>query len=182
MTRFNVTEIVLKAQKHLIERPFDLAHDFTHHYRVYEECIRIIDVENLSVEKNFLAICAWYHDIEERKGQKIDILIDILKKQGLDKKYIDRLIRVIREHSFGEKQTSLESKVLFDADKLDYVSPFRLSWFIQVGKDGFLDKETVKQYKEEWRDRIKLVGAQLHFSYSKEKFAKMLDLARDIMR
>lgn len=182
MQKVNVIQLVIEAQKQLIKKPFDLAHDITHHYRVYESCLRIIDEEKLRVDSDFVGVCAWLHDIGGRRGENIQLIQNLLQKYIDNLEYIEKVIKIIKEHSFGETQTQIESKILFDADKLEYVNPFRLKWFLKAYDEGHITEGVYLQYKKEWKERIKDVEEQLHFSYSKRQFARMLPTTTEIMK
>lgn len=178
----NIVSIILEAQKQLVLKPIDLAHDITHHYRVCEWSLKINNTENLNANVDLLTVCAWYHDLGGRRGENIGLLRDLLSKHTNDDNFINKVIKIIREHSFGEIQSGLESKILFDADKLEYVNPFRLLWFLKSHKEQLVSEEKYKQYKKEWNERITKVKEMLHFNYSKEKFLKFLPQAEKIMK
>ncbi len=178
----NITSIILEAQKQLILNPIDLAHDIAHHYRVHEESLKINIKEKLNADEDLLSVCAWYHDLGGRRGENVNLIKTLIGKHTDDSSFVDKVIEIIHEHSFGEDQSSLESKMLFDADKLEYVNPLRLSSFLRAYKDGFLSEEKYKQYKKEWAQRVGKVKNMLHFDYSKEKFLKFLPQAEKIMR
>lgn len=178
----NIVSIILEAQKQLVLKPIDLAHDITHHYRVYEWSLKINNSENLNANADILTVCAWYHDLGGRRGENAKLIRDLINKHTDDKSFIDKVIKIVREHSFGKIQSSLESQILFDADKMEYVNPLRLSWFLRAYKDGFITEVKYKQYKKEWTERIGKVKNMLHFKYSQEKFLKFLPQAERIMR
>lgn len=179
MKKIKLTSIILRAQDYLIHSPFDLAHDVTHHYRVFQESINIIQHEKITnnICKEDVVICSWLHDIEDRKGKNVEVINTLLHGFKLSTKRIERIIKIIREHSFEQKQTMIESKILFDADKLEYVNPFRLTMFIQATKDGYITKKRFQQYVLEWKQRIDYVNKQMHFDYSKNKFNEWLENA-----
>lgn len=178
----NIVSIILEAQRQLVLKPIDLAHDIAHHYRVYEGVLKIIYNENLDIDKDFLAVCAWYHDLGGRRGEDTVLIRRLISKHMDDNKFIDKVVDIIREHSFGETQSSLESKVLFDADKLEYVNPFRLLWFLRAYNDHFINEKTYRQYKNEWGERVQKLKSMLHFNYSQEKFMQFLPKAKEIMK
>jgi len=178
----NLTTLIIDIQKHLILKPYDLAHDITHHYRVYEQSIRIADEEKLMINRDIVIICAWLHDLEGRKGEDLKETKKILRKNHLDVDIVKKIINIIKEHSLGKKQSILESKVLYDSDKLEYVNSFRLMNFIKAAQDEYIDVKKYHQYKKEWWKKIDEVGETLHFVYSKKKFFKMLPEAKKIMR
>lgn len=177
----NIVGIILEAQKQLVLKPVDLAHDITHHYRVCEFSLKINNIEKLNANQNLLTVCAWYHDLGGRRGENMELITNLISKHTDNKNFIKKVVEIIREHSFGETQSNLESKIIFDADKLEYVNPFRLLWFLKAYRDGFFSEEKYKQYKREWNERIKDVGKMLHFRYSQEKFSALLPSANKIM-
>lgn len=178
----NIVSIILEAQKQLVLKPIDLAHDIAHHYRVYEWSLKINNDEKLSANVDLLAVSAWYHDLGGRRGENAKLIKDLISKHTDDKNFIDRVVQIIQEHSFGKAQSSVESQILFDADKLEYVNPFRLLWFIEAYKDGFLSEKTYKQYQKEWKERITEVKKMLNFRYSQEEFSVLLPTAEKIMK
>jgi len=126
-------------------------------------------------------LCAWLHDLEGRKGKKLSAIKKSLKKFEQNKSIIKKVTNIIKKHSFGEKQNTLESKILYDADKLEYVNPFRLSWFILASEDGNISSKKYLSYKREWWRKIDKVEKTLHFSYSKKVFSRLLPEAKKIM-
>lgn len=178
----NISKLVLEAQRQLVFHPIDLAHDITHHNRVYEWSMTINKEERLNADVYLLTVCAWYHDIGGRKGEDVELIKKLLGKNTDDTEFINKVITIIKEHSFGEVQTSLESKILFDADKLEYVNPFRLLWFLRTYKDGLLTKDKYEQYMDEWNERAPQLQNMLNFHYTRTKFLEFLPSARSIMK
>jgi HD superfamily phosphodiesterase len=178
----NITSIILEAQKQLVLKPIDLAHDITHHYRVYEWSLKINNDEKLDADVDLLVVCAWYHDLGGRTGGNTKLIKDLVNKHTDDKSFIDKVVKIVQEHSFGKTQSSLESRILFDADKLEYVNPYRLLWFLRAYKDGLISEKKYRQYKKEWAERIGKVKNMLHFNYSQEKFMQFLSEAKEIMK
>lgn len=181
MPILNLTSIIIDIQKQLILAPYDLAHDITHHYWVYEWCMKIIEREKLNVDKDIITLCAWLHDLGGRKGEHLEKTVGILTKHELNKHMTVKITRIIKEHSLGKKQTLLESKILYDADKLEYVNPFRLQNFMQSAKDGYISRKKYRQYKREWWEKIGGVKKTLHFLYAKKEFSGLLPKAKKIM-
>jgi len=174
----NLTKLIIDAQIYLTLHPYDLAHDIGHHYRVWEWCQKIVSAEKLSLNWEALSIATWWHDAEERKGKIVKRVKQSLSKYKLKPEFINKVISIIKEHSFGKKQTSHEAKVLFDADKLEYVSLQRLSWFIQATKDGYIKNEVARQYYHEWCERTPKIPSLLHFQFSKNEFKKYYQEAK----
>lgn len=178
----NLTKVILLAQNELIKNPSDLVHDIRHHYQVYLNCMEVVEKEKLHLDFNVLEICSWWHDVgRERGGVVSKKLLRALKQNGFDKEFINKCEEVINNHSFGKKQKSLESKVFFDADKLEYVNPLRFQQLIRAVEDGYISKEKAKRYKSEWFKRTKQVGKMLHFSFTKKKFFSLYKKAEKII-
>jgi len=182
MSKINLTAIITKIQKQLVLSPYDLAHDITHHYRVFAWSVKIINEEKLKIDKNAIILASWLHDLSDRKGKNLKKIKEILNFHQVDKNLTKKIIKIIKEHSFGKKQTLMESKVLYDADKIEYVDPFRLSWFIQTGDDGFIPLKKYREYKKEWWEIIDLVLPTLNFNFSKKIFSQFLHKAKNLMK
>jgi hypothetical protein len=120
-----------------------------------------------------LSVAAWWHDAEGRKGKTVTAVKKALENRKLSLKFADKVILIINQHSYGEKQTTTESKVLFDADKLEYVNPNRMLWVKQSFKDGFLTQKQYREYYRYWREKISKVPASMHFAYSRLEYNKM---------
>jgi len=173
--------IISQAQQILVSRPPDLAHEITHHYRVYENCLSICATEKLKLDLESLCIAAWWHDIIGRNVEEPIFLASLMKKDKYQNKKVETCLSLISEHSFGQTQTSVESKVLFDADKLEYVNPFRLKLFIDATKAGLIDQRLSIKYCEQWYQRVPSLVGNLHFQYSRNAFEKMLVQASHLM-
>jgi HD superfamily phosphohydrolase YqeK len=182
MERIKIAPILTKIKKELALHPYDAAHDLNHHLRVFKGSRKIVAAEYLNADNKVLTIAAWGHDLGGRTGQETTGLKKFLEEFGCSNDFIAKILLVIEEHSFGKKQTRVESRVLFDADKLEYVNPLRLTSFIQAAHRGLLDKNAVQHYLKEWHERVYRIPDMLHYSYSKKEFARLLPEAERIMR
>jgi len=182
MERIKVAPILTKIKKELALHPYDAAHDFNHHLRVFKGGQKIVAAEHLNADNKVLTIAAWGHDLGGRTGQETTELEKILEGFGCGDAFVKKILLVIKEHSFGKKQTLVESRILFDADKLEYVNPLRLTSFIQAAHEGLLDKNAVRRYFREWHERVYRILDVLHYPYSKKEFARLLPGAERIMR
>lgn len=108
------------------------SHDWDHTERVSKLCLRIARKEKADCE--VLKLAALLHDIgreeEDRSNGKVchgekgaELATGILKKHGIEKKVIERVVHCIETHRFRQNRPpqSLEAKILFDADKLDSI-------------------------------------------------------------
>ena len=121
--------IVDKAKSYFSDaRP---THDWAHVERVHALALHIGRVEGARLD--ILSYAALLHDIG-RRYEEADISVcharkgaslarDILAGIGMDAEIIDAVVHCVRTHRFrdGEEPSSLEARVLFDADKLDAI-------------------------------------------------------------
>ncbi|MEK6958816.1 MAG: HD domain-containing protein [archaeon] len=107
-------------------------HDFAHTERVMKMAEHIAKKENANLEIVMLA--ALLHDIGrkeemEKNGaichaeKSAELSREILSRHGLESKKINDIAHCITTHRFRKNNppTTLEAKVLFDADKLDSI-------------------------------------------------------------
>ena len=102
-------------------------HDYFHTLRVYNMATRIAESEGAELE--IVQLAALLHDIDDRKispltSEKLDNALSFLCENGKDEKYIERILTVIREISFGNNDSApstLEGKCVQDADRLDAI-------------------------------------------------------------
>jgi uncharacterized protein len=138
------------------------AHTYDHSKRVYTLAIRI--GKNLDANLRILGIAALLHDVgrpfEKETGishaiQSGEMSKHILKELGFSKSEIDQIKGVIRTHRFSEnlEPTTLEGKILSDADKLDAMGAIGVyraiaqATIADVGIDGFLKHVNEKLLK-----------------------------------
>ena len=143
------------------------SHDWDHIQRVYQLCIRIGKKENADMQ--VVKLAALLHDIGRKeqdasKGHLCHAQIGAIKAQNILFRYhiapeiIDQVVYCIKTHRFrrGEKPTSLEAKVLFDADKLDSIGAIGIGRaFFFAGEIGAkvhnkeIDLDNSQPYTEE---------------------------------
>lgn len=166
-------KIILEAKKHLQEHPFDSIHALNHHRSVWNYCLRIIKKENLTVNLDLLKIAAWWHDVE-RNEEECTLLRGAMTELKYQDQHINKVVEIINGHSWGKKQLCIEAKVLYDADKLEYVSSSRLFTLIEDYRKGNLTQERYDYYLKAWTGRIKSVSGKLNFDYSNILFEHKL--------
>lgn len=174
--------LVLAAQHQLEQNPFDLVHGIDHHSRVNNFAIELVISEKIPVEWRTVSIAAWWHDIEDKDGQRHGFLSQALKEARVDDDLQDVIIEAIEHHSFfNSTHTSLESQVLFDADKSDYINPTRLLYFSELAQAGSIDDKVVTKYVTLWFDRMETLESRLYFEPTKHYYQKYHQLAYQIM-
>ena len=124
----------------------DSAHDFEHIMRVYKNAQKIGKKENANMRLVLTAVLL--HDVisfpkSDKKSKtssiKSSILAQkILKNQGYDEKEIKIISDAIRDHSFsrGIVPSTIEGKILQDADRLDAIGAIGIARAFSVGGSG----------------------------------------------
>ncbi len=172
-TFMNYDRLLDQAKHELAQNPFDIAHDYAHHLSVYENCIQIVSSEKLKVDLNALALAAWLHDYQRDKEKaRNEFVRKIVKENKITREFAEKVIKIINSHSYGNEQLFEEQKVLFDADKLEYVSVSRLNLVILAVETGKLSREAWQRYGKAWLERTHPVHNLLHYEISKKLYAK----------
>jgi HD superfamily phosphodiesterase len=177
------------AQSYLKKQPFDIIHDFEHHQLVVSNCITIIEQENLKPNTEALLTAAWWHDVEKsyETTNSSDNTVSFFQKTAaelkVDPAYINQCSQIITEHSFNQTQNTLESKILFDADKIEYVNDDRIAKLVDdvISNPGKYEPNYLQANHDVWVARIKKVPDMMHFNYSKQTFLNKLALTETLL-
>lgn len=176
-----LTEVIAEAQKRLTEKPFDALHGVEHHQSVWNNCEWIIEQEDLSPDLDVLRVAAWWHDVE-RNSETFPQMKRTLRDFGASDEFVDKVLAAVSTHSFGHTQDILEGKILYDADKLEYLSINRVKELLRTREQGQMDEERFDYYQKAWAKRIKNLSGSLHFESSKTRFRedlrKFIEFAR----
>lgn len=109
----------------------DPAHDFSHVLRVYRIARAIGEEEGADLQ--VVTFAALLHDAgsgpkrkdrsRESEKRRLAAVEEFLKRWHLPEDVVERVLRTVEVHSFskGIKPTTLEEKVLQDADRLDAI-------------------------------------------------------------
>ncbi len=169
-------QLVTIAQRQLIESPFDAVHDERHHEAVWNNCLRIIEEEKLeNLNLDALKIAAWWHDVQRGQDDENALLKVKMHQCNISREMQNTILEIVGSHSFGNLQGSTEAQILFDADKLEYVSDKRGKILINLLANGKISKEGFDHYVKIWRERIASVRGQVHFESAKKEFEKRLE-------
>ncbi len=139
---------LLKAEAVKILETGRGSHDWEHTERVLNMCLHIAAVEYGNLE--ILTAAALLHDIGRHaqdlsKGKVSHAVISvqmarpILETHGFDNDSIEKILHCIETHRYrkGGDPTSLEAKILFDADKLDAIGAIGIGRaFVFAGEVG----------------------------------------------
>ena len=127
----------------------DPMHGFSHVLRVYRLCEMIGKEEKCDLK--ILRAAALLHDVEGDVDVRInhhlaaaDFAEKVLIKEGWEVSEIQAVLHCIRAHRFrnqDEEPTTVEAKVLFDADKIDAIGAVgvarAVSYAVRAGMDVY---------------------------------------------
>jgi uncharacterized protein len=143
MTIINVDQIMRTVQ--LLLHNQSPAHDFQHILRVYKNA-ELISKQEESVDLDIVLAAALLHDLvvypkgSSKTINSADDSAEIAKKILLEyKNYprekIEKVADIIRMHSYSKKliPSSLEGKILQDADRLDAIGAIGMARTFSVG-------------------------------------------------
>ena len=170
------------------------AHNLDHVFRVYNLCLLLAKYEK-DVDLEVLIPSALLHDIarveeSQDKTGKIDhavlgsvIAEDILRKLEYEEEKIEKIKHCIIAHRFrtGNEPKTIESKILFDSDKLDVIGASGIArTFMLAGQFG--QRLTVNESLNDYlknntveNGRLKDVSRHTPFIEYEVKFKKIPD-------
>ena len=160
----------------------DASHDFQHIERVYENALAILKTEPQANEK-IVRLAVLLHDVSDSKYAESKEAEDrILQALDLTDDEIAHIKTVIAEVSFNGGNelpaTTLESKIVRDADRLDAIGAIGIArTFAYGGAKGrklYDDNEEVRFNMSEQEYRTKSTASVTHF------YEKLL-LLKDLM-
>ena len=181
MTEF-VEKVAQKAKEILESNPNQsVAHKWDHTYRVYkraEEIAKRMKDEKIDIEA--LRISCLLHDIVEpydRKQDHVELSLReaerILKEIDYPEDRIQKVLNIISEHSLESDKTpsSIEAKILFDADKLEGSGAIGIARvFSFCGQNKKTPAEAIEWYKEEIRKATPRLQTEIGRSIAQESF------------
>lgn len=164
----------------LTNNPPDLAHDFQHHQRVWQNILYIQKKEKIrKLDMVMLQLCAYWHDINKHHFNANPALL-FYTMTG-DKKTADVIEKTIDTHGWRNKAKTSLDKMLFDADKLEYVSLKRWRPLLRSNLD-IEQARLFKVYFEGLNKRLPSLPSRLHYASVKicyeVEYQKLLKWAR----
>ena len=160
-----------------------VSHRWNHLYRVYKRSLEIAIKMDSEVNIEILGISALLHDIDEPyydKENHVERSLNLAEKILDETNYPDkeRVLEIISQHSSTNisKLTSLEAKILYDADKIDGVGAIGIARvFAFCGQNGLTPEEAIGWYKNKIDNTIstlqtkigkEIVNERLKYVYS----------------
>ncbi|MDQ3098770.1 MAG: HD domain-containing protein [bacterium] len=164
--------LIQKARYLLYNAPYDLAHEINHHYKVWENVLSIASQENIlsNIQLEPLYVACWWHDID-RDTKAHQLLRDQLIAEKTPQEFNDKVLEIINNHSFGENsEISIEAKLIYDADKLEYIGIARWEYLRLANLNNQMSDEVIQGYCNDVNVRIEKVKNTLYFETTKKMF------------
>lgn len=175
LSQDNLQQIIKVAQGFYARK--DRAHDLEHALRVREWGRKLAQEER--ADTIVIELAALLHDIgrsgaveKTHAESSAGLAVNILQKNGYAEDIIRQVKEAIISHSLeaGHKPQSLEAKILYDADKLDFVGAIGLGrLFTWAGLQGWTlvgENSCEKFYQERirgYRDHLFTKSAKAYF-------------------
>ncbi|NUN11046.1 HD domain-containing protein [Candidatus Micrarchaeota archaeon] len=158
-----------------------LAHDFNHFCRVRKNALKIAKHYSI-VDLEVLQLACLLHDVDQpfdAKREHVEKSISLAREilSSINYPRIERVIEVMSQHSTEKlsEKTSLEAKILFDADKLDGLGPIGVARvFALCGQQG----KTIPQAIAWYEKKIEVALSDLQTPEGKKLIEKELVYTR----
>lgn len=188
--KIKIKELIAEAEKILDKKAFDAAHDVTHHQQVWANAQQILAEVEEEVDLTALQIAAMWHDVVIDKkwlGKKIakhrtaNYVSKRMKNLSFSPATIKKTRVAILQHSVNDTQTIIESKILADADLLEWFNIERFLKILQIyssGKGAKIKKIALKKFAKKWIHKIPNL---MHFEITRKFYhQKLADFKKDI--
>lgn len=169
------------------------AHDFSHFLRVRNIALKIADAEK--ADREIVEAMALLHDLiryeDEREENSVE---DTLKEAGKILKELDmtdKMARIIldgiKSHSLHSKThkepSTLEAKILFDADKIDSVGEIGIArWFMTVGNRNISVKEAAMIYLKTLEKQERKMKGKLYTKLGTEMIRDRIIFTKNFLK
>ena len=152
-------------------------HDINHSIRVYKNALNLVALYS-DCDRQTIALAALLHDVDDHKlfhSKNNANARHFLEMQNLNSSKIEKICTIINEVSFsknrGKTPTSLEGKIVQDADRLDAIGAIGIARvFAYGGKMGKSIEDSVQHFY----DKLLLLKNEMN-----TEEAKKIATARD---
>ncbi len=154
-----------------------LASGYEHSYRVYHLARRI--GADMEYDDDVLHAACFLHDIQiaaAESSRSADKAADILRETGFDPARIPPVHAAISEHLPGGDPSTLEAKLLYDANYLDSLGAVGMAR-LAIGSFFWYHYKTMEEVLALYRAQLDQVGT-LHFPASVEIAGDKIEFTR----
>lgn len=173
--------MINEAKKFLQQNPYDVGHDLVHHQNVWRTAQDIARNISIPADLRALKIASFWHDvvttqIQNRnfKGrdkitlQTAGYLENLMQSLGFESEFIEKVIIPVKTHEIRNKQTTIEARILYDADKLEWLNVQRWKRLLSALKTGRMAKIKLFLYKKIAKRWLKKLRRLYNFDYSRK--------------
>ena len=184
MDKFEQINKWAKSTMELMQNNFD--HNFGYIKDVSAFANQIVDLIKKSnpdvyINKEILNLCVNIHDVgrivQSHNHEEIggDIIYNILKYNGFDEKICAECKQIVSEHAWTTKPTTIEAKILKDADKLGYIG---INRWKDCDEHNFLSNGLISRLNI-LRDNLILQESKIVFDEEFPKFKEFLKQSKN---
>ncbi len=166
----NVLRNSIRLAKRYLVAASDNAHDISHAKRVAANAVLIGGRIGYG-DRPFLSLCAWWHDVgrgtndEHHEEINARLLRDDLARRGCSAIETGKAYQAVRHHRWSMRPRTIPGRIIYDADKLDFISIDRWRKCLHAGQCVHL---------REIEKLLPRLGRIFHFDESREIYEKRL--------
>jgi len=162
----------IQKAKNYYDNGQDILHDLSHSDRVAELAKQIAEAVNYN-DTDILEVCAFWHDVARTRGVEpheeagaVMARDDLLSRRASEED-ANKAYEGIRFHKSTAQPTTIEGKIVRDADKLDIFTVSR--W------QACADAGWKEEYSDDLRKTVEVMGKYpdaFTYDFSKDLYAK----------
>lgn len=179
-------QLLDEARVRLHDAPYDAAHDLAHHLEVLRNALQLAhELKDEHIDFDALRVAAMWHDIPHETGSDkasegtANHLKVKMQQMDFHKDFIDTVYDAVSLHSFDQEPTTIEGKILFDADKLELLNIARFNRYNKAIETGKITEEKAKSDYTWLAEAYKTLRSKLHFEASKARYDKLIANIRE---
>ena len=178
-----VQQLINEAQEILNHKAYDAAHDIEHHQQVWANAQQIATTLKEKVDLTALEIAAMWHDAVVKKKllnrnrikrQTANYVANRMKALGFTTETIIKSKTAILQHSATDIQTIVESKILADADRIEWLNIDRFKKISNEINSGKFKKIKIAIYKYYSKKLFKKIHQGIHFDETQKILAQKI--------
>ncbi|MBU0579158.1 hypothetical protein KJ628_04285 [Patescibacteria group bacterium] len=186
-----IDQLINEAEKFLTEKAFDATHGLEHHKKVWANVQKM----TAGIEEQFdliaLHIAAMWHDVttetkkvskKRAKKKTAQYVTQKMADLGFPQSTINKTKTAILEHSIMNTQSILESKILADADLLEWFNIERFLKTLHIyssGRGAKIKKIALSKFAKKWTKKIPDL---IHFDITRKFYYQKLALFKKDVR
>lgn len=184
-TTTSINALLDEARAQLADKPYDAAHDLGHHLEVMARALELAHQLDNGADVDALRLAVmWHHLPLDEQGQKnskqtVDALQKKMVESNFRPEFSEKVIQAVSAYALDQQPTSLEGKILYDADKLELLNSNRWQRYATAVERGQISQEKAKKDFNQLADTYKVLRGKLHFEQSKLLFDKLATKFRE---